>query len=77
MGTGIESSVLELFDGLTKALGIEAKAQHGPAKPGEQRRSVIDPGKLRRELLLPAPLPLAEGFARTARFFSEKHRHNA
>ena len=77
VGTGIESSVLELFDGLTKALGIEAKAEHGPAKPGEQRRSVIDPGKLRRELLLPAPLPLAEGFARTARFFSEKHRHNA
>ena len=74
VGTGIETNVVELFEGLAQALGVEASAEHGPAKPGEQRRSVVDPGKLRRELGLPAALPLAEGFARTARFFSEKHR---
>lgn len=74
VGTGIETNVVELFTGLAEALGIEAKAEHGPAKPGEQRRSVINPAKGRRELGLPAPLHLAEGFARTARFFSELHR---
>jgi UDP-glucose 4-epimerase len=77
VGTGLETSVVELFGGLAASLGKAASAEHGPAKPGEQRRSVIDPGKIRAELGLPAALPLAEGFARTARFFSEKHRRGA
>lgn len=77
VGTGVETDVVQLFRGLAAALGIEASAEHGPAKPGEQRRSVIDPAKARRELGLPAALPLAEGFARTARFFSEKVRREA
>lgn len=77
VGTGIETNVVELFEGLAGALGVTASAEHGPAKPGEQRRSVVDPGKLCRELGLPAALPLAEGFARTARFFSEKHLQGA
>jgi UDP-glucose 4-epimerase len=71
VGTGHETSVLELYRELTVALGVDRAAQHGPAKSGEQRRSSVDPTLGRRQLDLPAPLPLAEGFARTVRYFSD------
>jgi len=73
VGTGVETNVVELFAGLAEALGVQAEVEHGPAKSGEQRRSVIDPAKIRRELRVKEALPLTEGLARTARFFSEKH----
>ena len=46
---------------------------HGPAKAGEQRRSVIDPGKLQRELGVAQPLPLSDGFDRTAAWFRDRY----
>lgn len=72
VGTGIETSVVELYDGLAQALGSDLKAQHGPAKQGEQRRSCVDAGLGRRELGLPEPLPLREGLARTAAWFRDR-----
>ena len=53
-------------------MGSPLRAWHGPGKPGEQRRSVIDAGRLGRELGVPAPLSLADGLARTAAWFREK-----
>ncbi|MCG8462062.1 MAG: NAD-dependent epimerase/dehydratase family protein [Holophagales bacterium] len=72
IGTGIETSVVQLFEGLTAALGLETRATHGPAKAGEQRRSVVDPGLGRRELDLPETLTLGEGLKRTADWFRER-----
>ena len=72
VGTGKETSVVELYDTLRSASGVDLAAENGPAKPGEQRRSVIDASLLRRELGVPEPLSLAEGFARTAAWFKEK-----
>jgi UDP-glucose 4-epimerase len=72
VGTGRETSVVELYGLLQQGLGVERSARHGPAKPGEQRRSSIDPRRARLELGLPPPLPLAEGLARTARWFVEQ-----
>jgi UDP-glucose 4-epimerase len=72
VGTGVETTVVELYDELARAVGSPLKAKHGPGKPGEQRRSVIDAGRLRRELGVPAPLSLADGLARTAAWFREK-----
>jgi UDP-glucose 4-epimerase len=72
VGTGVETTVVELYDELARAVGSPLKARHGPGKPGEQRRSVIDAGRLRRELGVPAPLSLADGLARTAAWFREK-----
>ena len=69
VGTGVETTVVDLYRHLAAALGIDRPAGHGPAKPGEQRRSAIDAAKLRRELGLPEPLPLAEGLRRTADWF--------
>lgn len=70
VGTGVESSVVELYRGLTKALQLDAAAQHGPAQPGEQQRSSIDAGRIRRELELPTPVSLAQGLERTAGWFA-------
>jgi UDP-glucose 4-epimerase len=69
VGTGIEATVVELYDELRRAVGSALAAEHGPAKKGEQRRSVIDPAKARRELGLPAPLTIAEGLPRTVEWF--------
>ncbi len=69
VGTGVETSVVDLYREIARALGSEAVAAHGPAKPGEQTRSVVDGALGRRELGLPAPIPLSEGLARTAAWF--------
>lgn len=72
VGTGVETSVVQLYAELARAVGSDLQAQHGPAKPGEQQRSVIDASLIRRELGLPDPLPLREGLARTAAWFRER-----
>ncbi|MBW8876912.1 MAG: NAD-dependent epimerase/dehydratase family protein [Acidobacteria bacterium] len=72
VGTGVETTVVELYDELARAVGSPLKARHGPGKPGEQRRSVIDASRLRHDLGVPPPLSLAEGLERTASWFREK-----
>jgi len=69
VGTGIESTVVDLYDGIRKAAGSELVATHGPGMPGEQRRSSVDASKLREELGVPEPIPLSEGLQRTADWF--------
>lgn len=71
VGTGIETDVVELYRGLTAALGIEREATHGAPAPGEQRRSSIDASLLRRELALPEPVNLEAGLSRTAGWFRD------
>jgi UDP-glucose 4-epimerase len=50
IGTGIETDVNTLFALLRDAVGVRGEATYGPAKPGEQRRSVVDPALARRVL---------------------------
>jgi UDP-glucose 4-epimerase len=69
VGTGIETSVVDLYRELMQAVGSDLEAQHGPAKPGEQQRSSVDGGLLRRELGVSEPLSMREGLARTAAWF--------
>lgn len=72
VGTGVETSVNTLYDELCRALGIDAKAEHGPAKAGEQLRSVLDGSKLRKLAALPDPVLLAEGMRQTVAWLREK-----
>jgi len=72
VGTGIETSVLDLYREIARAAGSGLPARHGPAKAGEQQRSSVDASRLRRDLALPPPLPLGEGIARTAAWFRER-----
>jgi UDP-glucose 4-epimerase len=72
VGTGIETSVVDLYKEIARAVGTDAQATHGPAKPGEQQRSVVDASLGRRELGLPEPLPLRDGITRTTAWFRER-----
>jgi UDP-glucose 4-epimerase len=69
VGTGVETSVVDLYRELARAVASDLQAKHGAAKPGEQQRSSVDAGLARRELGLPEPLPLREGLSRTAAWF--------
>lgn len=70
VGTGVETSVVELYRRILEAAGSDLEPLHGPAPAGEQRRSSIDPSRGRVELRLGEPLPLAEGIFRTFRWFA-------
>lgn len=72
VGTGVETSVVDLYQEIARSVGSGLQAKHGPAKPGEQQRSVVDGSLGRRELGLPQPIPLSEGLARTAAWFRER-----
>jgi UDP-glucose 4-epimerase len=65
VGTGVETSVNELYEVLVRALGSDIKAEHGPAKAGEQMRSVLDNAKIRRYGKVPEPVSFTEGIQRT------------
>jgi UDP-glucose 4-epimerase len=65
VGTGIETSVTELYEALCNVLGVNAPAEHGPAKAGEQIRSVLDGSRLRSIANLPATVTLDEGLRKT------------
>ena len=72
IGTGIETDVNRLYQLLAKSAGIERPPVHGPAKPGEQRRSSID-SRLAGEVLGWSPrVQLADGLAKTMEFFRRK-----
>lgn len=72
VGTGVETSVNQLFEILRRAIGSNAKAEHGPAKAGEQMRSVLDGTKLRRAASLPEPVGMEEGVRRTVEWLRSK-----
>jgi UDP-glucose 4-epimerase len=45
IGTGVETSVNELYASMAAAAGVDTPAVHAPARPGELARSSLDPGK--------------------------------
>jgi UDP-glucose 4-epimerase len=47
VGLGEEHTVVDIFHATNKFVGNRMEQVHGPAKPGEQRRSVLDSSKLR------------------------------
>lgn len=65
VGTGVETSVNEIYTMLRDAIGSETEAEHGPAKAGEQQRSVLTAAKLRAAAGLPEFVPMREGIRRT------------
>jgi UDP-glucose 4-epimerase len=65
VGTGVETSVLELYDAVERASGIERAARHAPRRRGELSRSVLDVSLAARELGWTPRVALADGLART------------
>jgi UDP-glucose 4-epimerase len=50
VGTGVETSVLDLYERIQRATGVERAAEFAPARPGELQRSVLDATRAQREL---------------------------
>jgi UDP-glucose 4-epimerase len=71
VGTGVETSVNELYSAICDALGVRAAAVYGPPKAGEQVRSVLDGSKLRTLAALPEPVSLSEGLQRTVEWMRQ------
>lgn len=65
IGTGVETSVLDLLARLRAAAGLAGEARHGPAKAGEQRRSVLDASLARARLGWRPRVGLDEGLRLT------------
>lgn len=72
VGTGQETSINDLFRILLEHTGSTCKEVHGPAKKGEQARSVIDASKLRRELSWEPKTDLRDGLKKTVEYFRER-----
>lgn len=72
VGTGVETSINDLFRILIQHTGSTCKEVHGPAKKGEQARSVIDSAKLRHELSWEPKTGLSEGLKKTVEYFRER-----
>jgi len=72
VGTGVETTINEVYDSLASAARADLPAAHGPAKEGEQLRSVLDGRKLRALATLPEPIALRDGLARTFAWFRDR-----
>ncbi|HSX21878.1 MAG TPA: NAD-dependent epimerase/dehydratase family protein [Gaiellaceae bacterium] len=65
IGTGVETSVLDLYEQITRASGIERAAEHAPPRLGELQRSVLDVSLAASELGWTPSVALAQGLAQT------------
>jgi UDP-glucose 4-epimerase len=65
VGTGVATSVLELYNLCAAAAGSDLEPNFADARPGDLRRSVIDASRAERELGWRPETPLADGIART------------
>jgi len=72
IGTGRETDVVTLAKGLIGISGKPLEPVYGPAKAGEQRRSVIDPALAGRELGWKPQVVLDDGLRRTYQWFAER-----
>jgi UDP-glucose 4-epimerase len=74
VGTGAETTVNELYRRLARLTGVGRAAEHAPAKPGEQRRSVLDASRAKALLGWSARTSLDEGLTQTVLWFRKELR---
>jgi UDP-glucose 4-epimerase len=72
VGTGIETSVRELWQGCTDAAGVAAEVAHDAPRLGELQRSSLDPGRAERALGWRAEVDLPGGLLRTWEWIREE-----
>jgi UDP-glucose 4-epimerase len=65
IGTGVETSVLQLYDRIQRVTGMEREAELTEARPGELQRSVLDASLAKQELGWEPQHSLDEGLAET------------
>jgi UDP-glucose 4-epimerase len=72
VGTGVETTVLELADAIQTAAGTTVGVVHAPARPGEQARSAVRTTKARDVLGWTPATSLHDGLAETYEWFSAR-----
>lgn len=65
VGTGKETSVVELYELCRRIAGSEREAEHAPPRLGELRRSVLDPTLAAQALSFQAMVELEDGLRAT------------
>jgi UDP-glucose 4-epimerase len=65
VGSGVETSVLDLYERIQRVAGVTRDAELAEARPGELQRSVLDPSRARTELGWEPQHSLDEGLAET------------
>jgi UDP-glucose 4-epimerase len=71
IGTGKETTVVQLFTMLKEITGKNVPEKHAPAAPGEQLRSVITSDKIYNDLKWRPSIALSEGLKQTVDFFKK------
>ena len=71
VGTGIETDINTIFRLLKRLTGSDQPEEHGPAMPGEQRRSVVDARKIEKLLGWRPQTSLEAGLNATVRYFRQ------
>ena len=69
VGTGRETSVLDLFDACRRVSGVDVEPEFAPARLGELARSFLDPGLAEEKLGFRPTTELDAGLAETWRSF--------
>jgi len=72
VGTGIESTVNQVYTYLIRIIGSGLDPIYGEARLGEQRRSCISSSKIKEELGVEIITPLREGLEKTVDWFKSK-----
>ncbi len=65
VGTGRETSVIELYDQCARVAGSDATAEQAPARLGELQRSFLDPSLAAHELGFSAMVGIEDGLGAT------------
>jgi UDP-glucose 4-epimerase len=65
IGTGVETTVLDLVEALKPHADGDFNAEHAPERPGEVRRIALDASRAKQELGWEAQVDLQEGLERT------------
>jgi UDP-glucose 4-epimerase len=72
IGTGVETSVLELYEALREVSGLGGEPGFAPARAGELARIALDPAEAGRVLGWRPRVGLADGLARTWAWASQE-----
>jgi len=74
IGTGIETSVNQIFNHIRGIINQSIEEKHGSPKQGEQQKSVLDNTKAKVNLHWEPEFSLIDGLKKTCEYFSGKNK---
>ncbi len=77
VGTGVETTVNELYDAIRRGVGSDIAAAYAEERPGEQRRSSISAQKIYDELKVEISTNLPDGLAQTINWYKSGRQESA